>query len=119
MKSPDGRFGHSCHLYRDFMLVFGGSSLYNMEIKKREVYDEVLFYDLKLDRWLDPLGKHRDHESVLDYCLTSANELHLDDNSIGPFQVMPPMRRYGHASATLGCTLFIHGGIGGEDNNVI
>lgn len=29
------------------------------------------------------------------------------------------MRRYGHASAMLGCALFIHGGIGGEGNNVI
>jgi hypothetical protein len=32
---------------------------------------------------------------------------------------LPPIRRYGHASAVLGCALFIHGGISGEDNSVI
>ena len=84
MKSPEGRFGHSCHLYKDFIAVFGGSGLYNMEIKKREVYVDVLLYDLKLDRWLDPLVRHRDHESVTESILTSANEMHLDDNSLGP-----------------------------------
>jgi hypothetical protein len=45
--------------------------------------------------------------------------MHLDDNSLAPYQAIPPTRRYGHASAILGCTLFIHGGISGEDNNVI
>ena len=35
-----------------------------MEIKKREVYDDVLLYDLKLDRWVDPVHRHRDHESI-------------------------------------------------------
>lgn len=119
MKSPEGRFGHSCHLYRDFILVFGGSSLYNMEIKKREVYDDVILYDLNYDRWIDPLHKHRDHESITQYSLNNVNEIHFDDHSLAPFQVMPPLRRYGHASAVLGCALFIHGGISGEDNNVI
>jgi len=85
MKSPDGRFGHSCLLYRDFILVFGGSSLFNMEIKKREVYDEVLLYDLKLDRWLDPLHQHRDHESITEFGLFGVNEIHLDDNSLSYF----------------------------------
>jgi hypothetical protein len=46
MKTPDGRFGHSFHLYHDLLVVFGGSSLYNMEIKKREVYDDIIIYDL-------------------------------------------------------------------------
>ena len=82
MKSPDGRFAHSCHLYRDFILVFGGSGLFNMEIKKREVYDDVLLYDLKLDRWIDPLHQHRDHESITQYGLYGVNEMHLDDNSL-------------------------------------
>jgi hypothetical protein len=66
-------------------LVFGGSGLFNMEIKKREVYDDVLLYDLNLDRWIDPLGKHRDHESIAKYAITTVNEMHLDDNSMGTF----------------------------------
>jgi hypothetical protein len=60
MKSPEGRFGHSMNIYKNFIVMFGGSGLFNMEIKKRETYDEILMYDLYKDRWIDPLVHSND-----------------------------------------------------------
>lgn len=63
MKTPEGRFGHSMNVYKDFLVMFGGSGLFNMEIKKRETYDEIVMYDLTRDRWIDPLI-HRDDPTL-------------------------------------------------------
>lgn len=43
--------------------------------------------------------------------------MHIDDNSLPPFTA--PYKRYGHAAAILGSALLVHGGISGEDNQVI
>lgn len=62
-KMPAARYGHSFHLFREFLVLFGGSNTYNMEIKKRETFDDILLYDIHKDRWLDPII-HKNDDSL-------------------------------------------------------
>jgi Galactose oxidase, central domain len=118
-KAPSARYGHSFHAYRNFLVMFGGANTYNMKIKKRETFDDILLYDINKDRWLDPLI-HRNDESLCQHIVTSVPQAtQYDDNSLSVASVPSPFKRYAHASAILGNCLVIHGGIDGDENILI
>ena len=50
--------------YKDFLVIFGGSGSYNQEIKKRETFNDIWFYDLRSDKWFEPL-RQRDELTSL------------------------------------------------------
>jgi hypothetical protein len=121
LKNPPHRFGHSFNLFRNFLVVFGGAGLYNQDIKKRETFDDLILFDLNKSRWIDPITLHRDDESLLEHAIKNPNSQLFPDDNLGPDSAAPapPLRRYGHGAAVLGCTLLIYGGINGELNAVI
>ena len=89
-----------------------------MEIKKRETFDELFLYDIDKDRWLDPV-LHRNDETISSYALKHTPSSQHDDNSLVPFSLQAPWRRYAHAAAMIGSQLVIHGGIDGDENILI
>lgn len=98
--------------------MFGGAGHFIHEIKRRETFNDFALYDIDKNRWFDPI-KERNDEVLSRFRITSANSHHIDDNVLFGNASEPPMKRYGHAAAILGCGLVIHGGINGEENVVI
>jgi hypothetical protein len=80
-KTPAARFGHSLNQYRNFLVLYGGAGTFNMEIKKRETFDELFLYDIEKDRWLDPVH-HRNDETLSSYALKHTPSSQHDDNSL-------------------------------------
>ena len=80
-KTPQARYGHTLNVYRNFLVLFGGSGTFNMKIKKRETFGELLIYDIEKDRWLDPV-MHRNDESLSSYALKNTPSTQHDDNSL-------------------------------------
>jgi hypothetical protein len=65
------RTGHSMIFWKNLLVIFGGSSHFNVKIKSREVYATVLYFSLTSHCWqhVFPVGEQieprRQHRAVL------------------------------------------------------
>ena len=80
-------------LYKNYLVIFGGSGAYNKVSKMRICNNELHFFDLYKQKWEDNLIKHSNEEYI-------------------------PKQRMYHASAVYGECLLINGGINTDDKIV-
>ena len=92
-EKPSARFGHSMDIYKNYIIVFGGSSAYNKTSKMRVWNKEIHVFDIYKQKWLTDFAKPSR-------------------------EVFTPRQRMYHASAVYGEWLVVHGGINTDDKSV-
>ena len=97
---PAPRFYHSLSKYKEYLVMFGGGGNYIAKIKKRESFNSLFLFDLNNEKWIN------------------TEELSLASLATSEI-VEPPAKRFNHAADVLGCFLLVHGGINGEEKEIL
>lgn len=63
----EGRFGHTCCVYKKSFIIFGGEKKFNQAFKKRECFNDFRKFDLVNNEWFlintfgDEIEARRNH----------------------------------------------------------
>ncbi|CDW89123.1 kelch motif family protein [Stylonychia lemnae] len=104
---PQRRFGNTLNLFQRQLVVFGGGGAYNSQAKMRLTYNDVFMFDIGKTITINILENQK---------WTSDDFLPKDYD--GELLIAPKTRMH-HAGEVFGCMLVIHGGISGEDKDIL
>jgi len=87
------RYMHSLHLFKNYLIVYGGGGEYMEKLKCRKSFSDLRILDLGTKKWLE-------------------NDFSRDGGMGG-------IKRMNHASDIFGCIMVVHGGFCGEEKRTL
>jgi len=104
-----------CAYQERFFVVFGGAGQYIRKIMKRETFNDLHVWDIQEKEWVDMREESPAKQRVMFQAKFDKNW-----SNNGAFRdIGPPIRRSQHVACIYGGVYIVHGGLYGENTQVL